>query len=532
MGTVRMGGYDAGAKAGSYKQPLSLIIFIAFASCTTNPAINALHQLIGPDKLPTQTVTIYVDKDTVLTTAKGAVLQIPAGALDAGGAKSVQLEIKEAYSIEDIVRGGLLTQSKGRPLSSGGMIDIRPAGDAAVTIKKPITVSLPASPFRDGMQVFKGVEDGKGGIDWQDPRPLQGDTATSRSLARGKELFLSNCASCHGITQKVTGPALAFITERRDKGWLAAWTRNNQRVLQTDLYSRCLYDHWNKTPMPVFPDFSDVDLDNLYAYVENESRTIDSNSVEDFKKSFDSCAAYYHLLDSLKGYIDSLHERRASLIGDNGPQVKVLWKDANGNAQHGHHLLYTDNPVEVIDRHALYYSFTIETFGWNNVDLLVKEGNGIVNSELRVTVKGDYRADANTLLVIPALKVFQRGGLLKDKDDEYGFFTDDGMIPLPQGAEGYILVMGDYKGQVVFGKLQWTIGPKQNLTVEPLLTTKEEMNQAIASLPFGKFQIHAADSKNAAQLRATDKALAKLDSLRPANCSCRCDLRGDSVESR
>ena len=136
---------------------------------------------------------------------------------------------------------------------------------------------------------------------------------------------------------------------------------------------------------------------------------------------------------------------------------------------------------------------------------------GILNSELRVTIKGEYRKDANVLLVIPALKVFQRGGLLKDKDDEYGFLTDDGLIPLPQNVEGYILVMGDYRGQVVFGKLQWTISQQQHLTIQPAVTT-----------------IFAANSKNADQIRATDKVLAKLDSLRPVNCNCHCGVRGDT----
>ena len=34
---------------------------------------------------------------------------------------------------------------------------IRPAGGEAVSIKKPIIVSIPASPLRDSMQVYKGV---------------------------------------------------------------------------------------------------------------------------------------------------------------------------------------------------------------------------------------------------------------------------------------------------------------------------------------------------------------------------------------
>ncbi|HEY4290930.1 MAG TPA: cytochrome c [Puia sp.] len=513
---------------------LILLAMLSLAACALSPEVSPLSKFIGPDKLPGQIVTIDVDRDTVITTARGAILKIPAGALDMGGAQKVQLEIREAYTIEDIVRGGLLTVSKGRLLTSGGMIDIRPAGDASaraqVTMKKPITVSIPASPWRDNMQVYKGMEDGKGGIDWVDPRSMIEDTTTNQELAYGKKLFLTNCASCHGLGNSLTGPGLAFLPERRDKNWLAGFTRNNQRMILTDAYSRCLFDHWNKTPMSVFPELTDKDLDQLYAYIENESKTMDSNSVEDYKRSFDSCAAYYHALDSLRGYLDSLHSKRQLLINDNGKQVRENWVDGNGRRQSGSHPLNVANtPVVVEDRQALYYSFTINTFGWSNVDLLVSESKGILNSELRVTIKGAYRKDANILLVIPAMKIFQRGGLLKDKGDEYGFLTDDGMIPLPQGEEGYILVMVDYKGQVVFGRLQWTISRRQRLIIEPGVTTKEEMNTAVANLPFGKFQVMAADSKNATQIRETDKALAKIDSLKPANCSCDCGIRADSV---
>jgi len=511
-----------------------LLSALLLFSCTNNPATNnartstpaiaALNNLIGPDQLPVQTITIDPTRDTTITTAKGAILKIPAGAIEGKGA--VQLQIKEAYTIEDMVRGGLFTQSNGRPLSSGGMIDIRPATGEQLTLLKPISVAIPARPHRDSMQLYKGVEDDKGGIDWTEPQPLKDTSGSTRNLALGKSLFTTNCASCHGLEKQLTCPALAFIGERRERDWLYHFIRNNQLMLASedsfDMYSHCLFEWYHRTPMNTFPNLTDADIDRLLLYISNESQRLDSNSIEDPKKSFDSCAVYYRA-------VQALERKRNHLIGANGIQVNVNWIDSNGQPITGSHPLDPGGkrPVYVTDRPAVYYQFTIGTFGWYNIDLLVSGEKGVQESELRVTIKGQFKQDINPVLVIPALRTFQRGGLLKDATDSYGFYTEDGRIPLPQGEEGYILVMGDYKGQVVFGKLRWTIGLQQDLTIEPSTTTKEEMNAAIARLPFGKLKIHADDSKNAAAIRKTDKAIEALDYLRPKGVDCSCG--GDSA---
>src|ERR1700743_3594372 len=80
-------------------------------------------------QLPSKIYTIDPGKDTVLRTEHGALISIPAGALDAGGGTmTAQLEIKEAYTIAEMIRDGLTTTSGGNLLSSGGMISIMAAG--------------------------------------------------------------------------------------------------------------------------------------------------------------------------------------------------------------------------------------------------------------------------------------------------------------------------------------------------------------------------------------------------------------------
>src|SRR5689334_17197470 len=89
----------------------------------------------------------------------------------------------------------------------------------------------------------------------------------------GRALFMNNCASCHAVNRKVTGPALAGVQDRvPDPKKLHAWIRNNQAVLKSgDPYFTNLFNEYQKTPMNVFTSFSDADIDNILAYVKKEA---------------------------------------------------------------------------------------------------------------------------------------------------------------------------------------------------------------------------------------------------------------------
>jgi mono/diheme cytochrome c family protein len=497
----------------------SIPFFLLLCLCTgigcTSPGNE--HSFLAQDSLPSVLFTIDPSRDTTLLTPHGAILKIPKGALDAGTAGAVQIRIREAYTIEEIVRGRLLTHSKGAMLSSGGMIFIDAIEGQTVQIRKAIGVSIPADFLREGMQVYRGIKDDKGDIDWIDPKALEDDPAI-KAISAGRRIFQSNCEACHQTNKELTGPPLAWLPERRSFGWLDSFTRNNQQLLAMgDPYACYIYNVYNRTPMTIF-SFSDLEMHELYAYIDNEGRSIDSNTVRDYKRSYDSCRLYTRLLDSL----NSLQRRRRALIADNGKRIVVRRFDSAGNPIVPTRTLVIPDPVLPTERPAVYYQFTIDSFGWYNVDILLKSLPGVEDSQLTVRIRGDYRFEADVFLVIPSLKGFQRGGPLPDKEDEYAFLTEDEKIPLPQGAQAYILCMGEYKGQPFFGKVQWTIGRSQRLTVDPKPMTKEEINEAIGQLQFDKFVIKVNDSKNAAQIRSADSALSAIERLKPKFCDCNC----------
>jgi mono/diheme cytochrome c family protein len=87
----------------------------------------------------------------------------------------------------------------------------------------------------------------------------------------GKALFSQNCASCHAVNKKLTGPALAGVEDRwPDKKNLYAWIKNSAAFLKTgDAYANNLYNEYNKTAMNQFPSLTDADIDAILAYIKS-----------------------------------------------------------------------------------------------------------------------------------------------------------------------------------------------------------------------------------------------------------------------
>ena len=86
----------------------------------------------------------------------------------------------------------------------------------------------------------------------------------------GKALFSANCASCHAVNKKLTGPALAGVEDRwPEKKNLYAWIKNSAAFLKTgDVYANNLYNEYNKVAMNNFPGLSDADIDAILAYIK------------------------------------------------------------------------------------------------------------------------------------------------------------------------------------------------------------------------------------------------------------------------
>ncbi len=97
--------------------------------------------------------------------------------------------------------------------------------------------------------------------------------------AKGKALFNANCAACHKLDKKMTGPALRHVEARLseeqglDRDWVYAWIRNSAGMIKSgDAYANRIYNEYGGAAMTAFPQLSDDDLNNLLAYTAEEKK--------------------------------------------------------------------------------------------------------------------------------------------------------------------------------------------------------------------------------------------------------------------
>jgi mono/diheme cytochrome c family protein len=495
------------------------------ATSLTRPAKTKNAVQSSPSPLETFSVSVEVARDTVLQTPGGVFIHIPANALDAGGVTIAKLEIHEALKISDIIRAGLFTQTDGKPLSSGGMIQIEAAAGQSVKIIKSIGVSVPTSYLDPKMQVYKGVAAGNAVTNWTDPRPLIKNAETMQ-IDTGKKLFVAYCASCHGINKPITGPALAYISRLRNQRWLYAYTRNSKGDADSvDLYADCLYNEYGKTPMPEYRSWSDKQISAVYSYIDNESKRLGLSLPPDhLKKCVDSCIWY----DAEYG---RLTKRRSKLIGENGSRVNRKETPAAGPVpDYRDSKTQPDNyiPPKVLPKvnapyyQSVYYQFSIQTFGWYNIDVLVSESDGVKKSELIVRLQGSYTSEMNVFFILPSAKVFQEGGPLAGGKNEFGFYKVDGSIYLQQSVKATVMTMGERDGKIIFDMVSFQTSEKQTLTLTPAVITKDQMNSVLKSLDLPDINPQVQDSKNGDAVRAIDVQLKDLEVFKPKTCDCNC----------
>lgn len=96
-------------------------------------------------------------------------------------------------------------------------------------------------------------------------------TAGGGDPAKGKELFNANCAACHKLDAKSTGPALRGVAAKHEMAWIYKWVHNSSEVIKSgDPVAVKLFEENNKSVMTPFPQLSEGDIDNIIAYTSEE----------------------------------------------------------------------------------------------------------------------------------------------------------------------------------------------------------------------------------------------------------------------
>ncbi len=92
-------------------------------------------------------------------------------------------------------------------------------------------------------------------------------SAAAGDPAKGKKLFNSNCAACHNLDKRMTGPALRGVGDKHEKQWLYDWIHNSAALIKAgDADAVAIFDEFNQTAMTAFPQLSEADIDDIIAY--------------------------------------------------------------------------------------------------------------------------------------------------------------------------------------------------------------------------------------------------------------------------
>lgn len=104
--------------------------------------------------------------------------------------------------------------------------------------------------------------------------------------AKGKELFNANCAACHNLDKKMTGPALRGVTGKYDNEWLYKWVKNSSALIKSgDAKAVKVFEENNKSVMTPFPQLTNADIDNILAYTSEPAPKADAAAALPSSKS-------------------------------------------------------------------------------------------------------------------------------------------------------------------------------------------------------------------------------------------------------
>lgn len=491
-----------------------------------------------------QEFEIDTERDTLLMAANGTVLRIAAGTLMAASGTKAQIVVKEALSIGDMVRGGLTTTAGTTALASGGMIFID--GKDGTQLQGKIEVSLPSTHISSKMQLYKGVEDSDGKVDWQNPLPLPETAAseTIRAIDMGRDAFIQKCGTCHGIGKDGTGPDLAHFSRRFSLGsegvhiyydhYLDAFKSSDADHHYAFLVYRCnLHRMFGSLGTPIRPT-SKEESDTLlaiYKYIQTESDRLNLPLPWQSKLSdcADSCAVYKSKMRIAQAARTMKEEELKSLLEYQVPllveersfELPVVFNNNPGNLQD---LVSLQNPT------TTYYQFSIESFGWYNIDMLYNELDNLTESKLRVRLANGENSFA-VYLIIPEYNVLQQAGSLKTAG-EYGFYDRDGSLPLPANTTAWLLAVQDGKDDPLYALQRLDIGENGIDETVELVTksiSKAAFNQLMKDRSWDGLNIRVDDAPYADSIRARTEELKKLEfsvseieKLKPVGCDCEC----------
>jgi len=154
----------------------------------------------------------------------------------------------------------------------------------------------------------------------------------------GKALFNANCASCHKMDQKLTGPALLGVEDRwkGNRANLHAWIKNSSKYAPTDPYASALVKEYSGAVMTAFDGvLDDKQIDAVLDYIKNWQPPVADKKGPDAKGSESDNSLLFGILTLILAVValtllqvnSNLKKLSDDAVGQPSPEPIPFWKN-------------------------------------------------------------------------------------------------------------------------------------------------------------------------------------------------------------
>lgn len=97
----------------------------------------------------------------------------------------------------------------------------------------------------------------------------------------GEAVYKQNCTACHKFGQKLIGPDLIGINEKRSEEWLISFIKSSQSMIKAgDPEAVAIYEEYNQMMMNDQTHLSDDDIKAVLTYIKSQSVENETSSSE------------------------------------------------------------------------------------------------------------------------------------------------------------------------------------------------------------------------------------------------------------
>ena len=120
----------------------------------------------------------------------------------------------------------------------------------------------------------------------------------------GETIYKQNCTACHIFGQKLIGPDLIGVNEKRSEEWLISFIKSSQNMIKAgDPEAVAIYEEYNQMMMNDQTHLSDDDIKAVLAYIKSQSTEKEPGSSEALKEATEVVPVEYTQEDIDKGLL-------------------------------------------------------------------------------------------------------------------------------------------------------------------------------------------------------------------------------------